>query len=162
MSLLDFFRTKHINVLLCGIDGAGKTSITLTLSGLDPKIFPPKPTLGYNSPSFKSNGIKWVFWDVCGQAKFRGLWKSYYTNVIAVAYVIDAKDTERFQESKNLLWGIINDPTIRSYPILVWVNRGHSNELNDLPKDRVFVLDCDAYKGTGLKEGLKWLKKKLK
>ncbi|GAB1222220.1 hypothetical protein ENUP19_0099G0012 [Entamoeba nuttalli] len=125
MSLLDFFRTKHINVLLCGIDGAGKTSYyTLTLSGLDPKIFPPKPTLGYNSPSFKSNGIKW--------------------------------------NQKNLLWGIINDPTIRSYPILVWVNRGHSNELNDLPKDRVFVLDCDAYKGTGLKEGLKWLKKKLK
>ncbi|ELP86183.1 ADP-ribosylation factor, putative [Entamoeba invadens IP1] len=161
MSLFSVFRTKHVNVLLCGFDGVGKTSITLSLSGLNPSVFPPKPTFGYNSPTLHFSGVKWIFWDVCGQQKFRNLWRSYYKNVQCVAFVIDATDTERFEDVKSTLIAMINDQELKNCPFLVWVNKGHVDKLNELPKNKVLVLDCDAMNGTGLKEGLKWLKKEV-
>ncbi|KAL7714509.1 ADP-ribosylation factor [Entamoeba marina] len=151
MSIMFWFKKKRINVFLCGLDGAGKTSITLTLNGLSPTLFPPKPTIGYNSPKLKSCGVKWVFWDVAGEERFRNLWRSYYANVDCVAFVINAKD-ERLEETVGLLKNMLNDQQLRHMMFLI----------ENLPRDRCRVMECDAFKGTGLKEGLKWLKKNVK
>ncbi|ELP93093.1 ADP-ribosylation factor, arf, putative [Entamoeba invadens IP1] len=156
-----FFHSRHVNVLLCGLNGAGKTAITLKLNGLDPAIFPPKPTRGFNSVEAKVKGvkhIKWIFWDVCGQQQFQRLWKTYYSNVICFAFVIDATDKERLSDAKTALIELVNDAKGLHFPVLIWANKGHVDGLESLLNDKVTLIECDAFKGDGLKDGLEWLK----
>ena len=169
MSFLSFlFKKKQMNCLICGLDGAGKTSIVLKMKGQDPKSISTKPTIGYLNENMKYKTYEWMFWDVSGDAKFRNLWKSYYPNVKCVAYVFDYTDEERFEDAKNALFNMLSDSDLRGYPFLIYVNKtdkkafnaeefGKKLGLSDIQKLRCQIVGCSAYNGDGLNEGLDWL-----
>ena len=174
MPFLSFlFRKKQLNILICGLDGAGKTAMVLKMQGKEPKSMDLKPTIGYLNPSFKYKSYEWMFWDVSGAAKFRGLWKSYYPNVKCVAFVFDYTDEERFEEAKTALLNMFADSDLRGYPFIIYVNKTDKKEFNEdefskklglteVQKMRAHVVGCSAYNGHGLFEGLDWLSGTLK
>ncbi|EKE38704.1 ADP-ribosylation factor, putative [Entamoeba nuttalli P19] len=169
MSFLSFlFKKKQMNILICGLDGAGKTSMLLKMQGQDPKTIQTKPTIGYLNPTLKYKTFEWLFWDVSGAAKFRGLWKSYYPNVKCIAFVFDNTDEDRFDESKNALLNMLADSELKGMPFLIYVNKTDKKEfdqttfneklgLNETQKLRCQIFPCSAYTGDGLFEGLDWM-----
>ncbi|BFU23903.1 ADP ribosylation factor, putative [Entamoeba histolytica HM-1:IMSS-B] len=168
MSFLSFlFKKKQMNILICGLDGAGKTALVLKMQGTDPKSMEIKPTIGYLNPSFKYKTYEWLFWDVSGAAKFRGLWKSYYPNVKCIAYVFDNTDNDRFDESKTALLNMLADNDLKGMPFIIYVNKidlkpyepsfADKLALTELQKSRCQIFPCSAYTGEGLMDGLDWM-----
>ena len=174
MGFLSFlFKKKQMNILICGLNGSGKTAMVLKMQGKEPKSMDLKPTIGYLNPSFKYKSYEWMFWDVSGAAKFRGLWKSYYPNVRCVAYVFDNTDDERFDEAKNALFNMFADSDLRGYPFIIYVNKTDKKPFNeseftaklglsDIQKLRCEIVPCSAYDGSGLMQGLDWMSATLK
>ncbi|ELP86186.1 ADP-ribosylation factor, putative [Entamoeba invadens IP1] len=168
MSFLSFlFKKKQMNVLMCGLDNAGKTSLLLKMQGEDPKSVGTKPTVGYLNPCFKYKTYEWLFWDVSGAAKFRGLWRSYYPNCRCVSFVIDLADSERTDEAIDALKNMLKDPEIKDLPFLILLNKtdlkAHDKAidekigLNETLSKRCKIFACSAYSGEGVFEGLDWL-----
>ncbi|ELP88439.1 ADP-ribosylation factor, putative [Entamoeba invadens IP1] len=169
MSFLSFlFKKKQMNLLVCGFDGVGKSSMLLKMQNIDPKGIEVKPTTAYANPSLKYKTFEWLFWDVSGAPKFRGLWKSYYPNVKAIAYVFDACDTERYDDAKTALKNMINDGELKNMPFLIFINKSDKQqvdshefldklELTEGQKNRCQAFSCSAFTGDGLFEGLDWL-----
>ena len=49
--------------------------------------------------------LTFTIWDVGGQSRIRALWRYYYHNTVAVIFVVDSADSERFAEAaKELCW----------------------------------------------------------
>ena len=173
MSFLSaLFKKKRYNIPICGLNGAGKTSILFKLNGSDPKGFEIKPTVGYVNTLVKYKSIEWQFWDVSGDAKLINLWRSYYPNVVGIVFVFDITDTERFQDAKQAFLNILMDRDLAHYPILVYINKiDKQNSVEDFKQqlglapnqlDRCDIIGVSAYTGENLYEGLDMFAVRLK
>ena len=113
-------------------------------------------------------------WDVCGQTKFRPLWRYYFEETDAIIFVIDSCDTdERIEEARTELHSMLEEPELRDCPLLIFANK------QDLPQARnaktlsellhlstiidrkcrlvpSSVITCE-----GLHEGLNWLSEEI-
>ena len=67
---------KKANILMLGLDSAGKTTILYKLK-LD-TLVTTIPTIGFNVESVKFKSLNMTIWDVGGQEKIRPLWRHYY------------------------------------------------------------------------------------
>ena len=67
---------KGVNLVMVGLDAAGKTTILykLMLGELVTAI----PTVGFNVETVEYKNIKFTMWDVGGQDVIRPLWVHYY------------------------------------------------------------------------------------
>lgn len=174
-TLSSFFEEEY-NILLLGLDGAGKTSILYQLK-LNENI-PTIPTIGFNVESIKFKGLNLKTWDLGGQDKLRQLWNKYYDDAHAIIYVIDAADINRIDETKRELKRlIIENDLLKTCTFLIFANK------KDLPtalntkdliehcdsflkkeeeKIRWNIQECCAPKGEGIEQGLNWLAYRLK
>lgn len=65
------------------------------------------PTIGFNVETVQYKSVNMTVWDVGGQSKIRPLWNYYYQNTDAVIFVCDSTDSERFQEARRELHGLL-------------------------------------------------------
>ena len=51
--------------------------------------------------------------------KFQSYWPNFVTDVSVIVYAIDSSSSERFDESKDALLGILSEDTLKEVPILL-------------------------------------------
>jgi len=164
-----FKAKKDTRVLMVGLDGAGKTTILCKLKhGM---VISTIPTVGFNVETVQFKKVRFCIWDVGGQDKIRGLWKHYYQNTQAVAFVVDSCDRDRIQEAKTELSKLLNEPELEKAFVLILANKQDlpnsltAQEITDLlglgaqrtTRHEVKVQPCCAVTGYGLEDGLSWM-----
>ena len=70
---------KEVNVVLIGLDLAGKTSILRQLRYNE--AGPTTPTVGFTLETISYKKLEISIWDTGGQEKVRDLWRHYYGQV---------------------------------------------------------------------------------
>ncbi|EOD23405.1 ARF-like GTPase [Emiliania huxleyi CCMP1516] len=122
------FRRAEFHVLILGVDAAGKTTvleqIKATFLGREP--MPPAkiaPTVGLNIGRLQVRRCKLICWDLGGQAALRAIWEKYYSEAHGLIYVVDAADTERIDESRNVLHALLGHPDLAGIPLLLLANK---------------------------------------
>ena len=164
----EIFSFKNYKVLMIGLDAVGKTTILYRLK-LE-EIVTTIPTMGFNVETVKLYGINFTIWDASSQEKIRPLWRYYLEGTNILIFVIDSSDHERIEEAKNELYRMLSYEELKKIPILIYANKQdlinkmsveeieERLNLNSIPNIRWFIQGCSAIEGTGLYEGLEWVK----
>jgi len=115
-------------VLILGIDRSGKTTLLERIktlytehAGLTPDKI--QPTVGLNIGRAEACSTKLVFWDLGGAVGLRAIWEKYFGEAHAVVFVVDAADSERFEEAKNAFTKAIASKDLTGAPVLVLANK---------------------------------------
>lgn len=100
------FRRPELNVVVVGLDNAGKTAVVDRLKlafGPSRKVgkLDTKPTMGMNFAKLDIAGCRVTFWDLGGSKKLRGLWERYYADAHGWIFVLDSADRERLAEARD-------------------------------------------------------------
>jgi len=119
LGLLD----KEGNLLLLGLDNAGKTTLLHKLSCGDLRPFP--PTDRPRRDSFKASpGLSFQAWDLGGHEAVRHLWEDYVSeDISAVLFLLDSSDPERFEEAGYELDALIGEKVLEGIPIAILLNK---------------------------------------
>ncbi|KAJ7931706.1 ADP-ribosylation factor family-domain-containing protein [Mycena leptocephala] len=162
-------------IMMVGLDNAGKTSILHRFKHREPTIALPRTetTIGYNveTISYRSHNI--TIKDFGGDPRVRRPVRCYYWNAYAFVFVVDATAPERFPEAKEELFYLHNDGTTQaeSHPLLVLANKMDLPGAADLTtisaalgvdevsrvRKLVAVKGISAVTGEGFDEVLEWI-----
>ncbi|XP_075365147.1 ADP-ribosylation factor-like protein 14 [Mycteria americana] len=162
-------KVKQANILMLGLDSAGKSALLYKFKYDD--VFLTIPTIGFNVDMIETEkDFTLTFWDVGGQQKMRQVWCNFLENTDGLLYVVDSSDKRRLEESKKEFELILKNEFIKSVPVVVLANK------QDLPgalnaeeitrrfnmkkccSDRNWcVQPCCALTGEGLSEALQRL-----
>lgn len=158
------------DILMLGLDGAGKTTILNTLTGGAKDTV---PTIGFNLQTLNFQNIKLTIWDVGGQDKIVPLWEEYFKNTSAIVFVVDSVDHDRFSRVEIELNKLFTSSRLHGATFLVLLNKSDLGvtaetvvfkrhlEHTHMTKD-LGVFDCSAKKNEGLAEAFTWLTYRLK
>eukprot|EP01088_Endostelium_zonatum_P007726 TRINITY_DN20104_c0_g1_i1.p1 TRINITY_DN20104_c0_g1~~TRINITY_DN20104_c0_g1_i1.p1 ORF type:complete len:181 (+),score=34.67 TRINITY_DN20104_c0_g1_i1:62-604(+) len=156
---------EEVRVVMVGLDAAGKTTIMgrMRLG----EVLQTTPTVGFSVETLEYKNLKFNVWDIGGQDSFRRLWHHYYEGCKAVIFVIDSNDSNRFDQAKEELHNILNEPCLQGAAVLVFANKqdlpkamslSQITEGLNLGKNRKwYIQPSSATKGEGLYEGFDWL-----
>ena len=165
-SIFDIFK-KKMNMLMVGLDSAGKTTILYQLKLNEHRQT--IPTIGFNVETVKYKNLDLTIWDIGGQEKIRKLWRHYYNNIDVVIFVIDSNDIGRLPEVKEELHQLLSEDQLRKSRVLIYSNKidlpdsidcgdiAKKIDLNSI-KQRWYIQPCCALNETsGIYEGLCWI-----
>jgi len=164
---------KKGNLLLLGLDNAGKTTLLHKLSTGDLRPFP--PTDRPRQDSFVTNtGLSFEAWDLGGHEAVRHLWEDFVcTEVSAVLFLIDAGDPERLEEAGYELDALVGEKVLAGIPIALLLNKcdldtaqsndvvckaidyGHLKEVQGADKMKIFRIS--VLKGEGYQDAFRWI-----
>merc|ERR1712025_484226 len=119
----------------------------------------------------KTHGVHFCAFDMSGQSRYRNLWEHYYGDVQAIITVVDASEKLRFAVVKDELEMLLQNAHVYNakMPILFLSNKmdlptacapEELTEILELEKivDHPWhIAACDALKGHGVEEAIKWL-----
>lgn len=157
---------KKANILMLGLDSAGKTTILYKLK-LD-SIVSTIPTVGFNVENVKFKSLNMTIWDVGGQERIRPLWRHYYNNIDAIIFIIDSNDIGRMDEVKHELQYLTSEEQLKNAILLILCNKqdlpnalsvdkiGELIEIKKI-KQKWFIQETTAIYNKGIFEGLEWL-----
>lgn len=161
---------RPVRVLLLGLDNSGKTTLlhllkTNYMGAHFPTVQPTQEELSIGS-------LKMTTVDMGGHKVARDLWRSYYTSVDGIVFLVDVSDTNRLAEAKYELDQILQEDVIDKVPILVLGNKidqqgaiseyALREQLNIFCSDnRLHVQMCSLLHKQGYAEGLLWLAGKM-
>ncbi|KAL7630841.1 UNVERIFIED_CONTAM: hypothetical protein RMT77_018871 [Armadillidium vulgare] len=159
-------------ILMVGLDGAGKTTIlnNLKLGKIDVTT----PIVGFNVDNASYKNTSLTSFDVGGHERIRRLYRLYFENIQGIIFVIDANDPSRFEEAKDELKDMLENPKTLSCPLLVYANKQDLPEavspeviteyfdLMSLGSRPWHVQPTCAINLTGVEEGLDWLGSNVK
>lgn len=167
-----FAGNKELQILMLGLDAAGKTTIVYKLKLGE--LITTVPTIGFNAERIEYKGISFLVWDMGGQDKIRPLWRHYYQNTSGIIFVVDSADRDRIPIARDELQKLTREDELQDAAILVLANKQDipgamsaaelmkGLELDQLPGSRKWhVQPTVATSGDGLYEGLTWLKATL-
>lgn len=104
-------------VLVLGLDGAGKSSVLQGLSRSGPKTelrsIPTRPTRGFNFISLKVPYCQMDFLEIGGGEDLRGYWSEYLRRTHVLVFIVDASDRSRLPVAKSELHRLL-----RAEPLL--------------------------------------------
>lgn len=114
---------KEGTILLLGLDNAGKTTFLHKLK--TNTILNSPPTERPYLSTFSFGGITFAGWDLGGHEAVRHLWEDYVVEASAVMFLIDACDTERFQEVHLELDALVSQGILSEnrVPIAIMLNK---------------------------------------
>ena len=99
-------------IIFIGLDNGGKTSIVLSLKGLNlMSLKSSNPTRGIETSNLNINDEKFNIWDFGGQEQYRNIhledFKKNFQETDKVIYVIDIQDHERYNIALDYLMKIM-------------------------------------------------------
>ncbi|XP_053419794.1 ADP-ribosylation factor-like protein 11 [Nycticebus coucang] len=166
-------RKAEAQVVMLGLDSAGKTTLLYKLKGH--QLVETLPTIGFNVESLEAPGhMLLTFWDVGGQTPLRASWKDYLEGADVLMYVLDSTDEARLPEAVAELMEVLSNPHMAGVPFLVLANKQEApSALSLLELRHRLGLDwfqdcrwelraCSALTGEGLPEALQSLRSLLK
>ncbi|XP_036238230.1 ADP-ribosylation factor-like protein 9 isoform X2 [Molothrus ater] len=107
-------------ILVLGLDGAGKTSILHSLATNHVKRSM-APTEGFNAICINTEESQMEFLEIGGSESLRSYWNMYLPKVLLLVYVVDSADHARLPVAKQLLHQLIqNNSTL---PVVVLANK---------------------------------------
>ncbi|PKU45908.1 signal recognition particle subunit srp72 [Limosa lapponica baueri] len=107
-------------ILVLGLDGAGKTSVLHSLATNHVKRSV-APTEGFNAICINTEESQMEFLEIGGSESLRSYWKMYLPKVLLLIYVVDSADHARLPVAKQLLHQLIqNNSTL---PVVVLANK---------------------------------------
>ncbi|KAI9097177.1 ADP-ribosylation factor family-domain-containing protein [Phlyctochytrium arcticum] len=154
-------KARKINILIVGIDGAGKTSLLLRLKG-DPSNAT-KTSWGFTTAAVKfkvpldrtkERGIRRqktlvTLNDIGGDTKIREIWKNYFAEAHGCIYVVDSTCPQRAEEAKAALAEVYQDPRMEGKPLLLLANKQDA-EGAQTPDELVAMLNLESIGSTRL------------
>ncbi len=172
--LLNLFRSKNreVDVTICGLDNAGKTTIVKYLE--TGEFVETQPTMGINrGESIHSGKIEINVFDLGGQEDFRQLWSEVNEKSDGIVYVVDKTDVMRFEESYNVFHNVLKSQLHKDIKILVLLHK--SDEPEGLERNRFIkefgllempfqwaCYETSAKTGENIYEAFKWFVESLK
>ncbi|OXB69655.1 UNVERIFIED_CONTAM: hypothetical protein H355_012009 [Colinus virginianus] len=162
-------RVKQANILMLGLDSAGKSTLLYKLKS--DEAFLTIPTIGFNVDMIETGkGFTLIVWDVGGQQKMRQSWCNFLEDAEGLLYVVDSSDKQRLEESKREFELLLKSESIKNVPVVVLANKQDlPGALNAEEITRRFhmkkhccdrnwyVQPCCAVTGEGLPEALQRL-----
>ncbi|XP_052005659.1 ADP-ribosylation factor-like protein 9 [Xyrauchen texanus] len=92
-------RSAGTQVLVLGLDGAGKTSLLhcFATGSLEQDT---SPTQGFNAVSINKEDLQIEFLEIGGSEKLRDYWHMYLSKARVLVFVVDSTDADRFPLAK--------------------------------------------------------------
>uniref|UniRef100_A0A3P9HUR0 ADP-ribosylation factor-like 9 n=1 Tax=Oryzias latipes TaxID=8090 RepID=A0A3P9HUR0_ORYLA len=127
-------------VLVLGLEGAGKTSLLHCFSGssLDQDT---EPTKGFNAVSISKDDLHIEFLEIGGNEDLRPYWQRYLSKALLLVFVVDSSDPQLFPLAKKHLDELLSHRA--SLPLMVLANK------QDLPGSCSIT---DLHEALGLSE----------
>ena len=162
---------KDPNLLILGLDNAGKTTILYNLT--EEKITQVIPTKGTNTKTIIKDEYKINLCDVGGQKEIREFWPNFFNNCDGIIYVIDASDNTRIDEANDELKLLIKEEKLSQLPLLIYANKIDLEnvleadeiisklELKNVTDRDWLIYASSALTGFGITEGFIWLMDKM-
>ncbi|XP_037234929.1 ADP-ribosylation factor-like protein 9 isoform X1 [Falco biarmicus] len=107
-------------ILVLGLDGAGKTSVLQALATNRGKRSV-TPTEGFNAICINTEETQMEFLEIGGSESLRSYWKMYLPRVLLLIYVVDSADHARLPVAKQLLHQLIQSNS--TLPVVVLANK---------------------------------------
>ncbi|EAR87043.2 radial spoke 3 protein (macronuclear) [Tetrahymena thermophila SB210] len=156
-------------ILCLGLDNAGKSSLVNRLKFGD--AGQQVPTQNINVSQMEFNGTRYAIYEVGGEANNRESWREYIQNSQGIIFVVDGSDDQRYDEARQYIQSIIEEPQLAEVPLLLYLNKqdkGGSIKkiasdlgLNMVSDREIFIQGSDAVSGVGVNIGFDWLSKQL-
>ncbi|KAM6923526.1 ADP-ribosylation factor-like protein 9, partial [Xenentodon cancila] len=107
-------------VLVLGLDGAGKTSLLhcFSIGSLEQDV---QPTQGFNAVSISKDNLHIEFLEIGGKEGLRPYWQRYMSKALLLVFVVDSSDPERFPVAKKHLHEVLASRP--SLPLMVLANK---------------------------------------
>ncbi|XP_037685795.1 ADP-ribosylation factor-like protein 9 isoform X1 [Choloepus didactylus] len=111
---------KNKQILVLGLDGAGKTSILHSLAS-NTVQHSVAPTQGFNAVCVNTEDSQMEFLEIGGSEPFRSYWETYLSKGLLLIFVVDSADHNRLPEAKKHLHQLIEANPI--LPLVVLANK---------------------------------------
>lgn len=112
---------KKANLVLLGLDNAGKTTL-LHMLKYD-KVTQSKPTNHPCSDELKMGNLRLNTFDLGGHEGARKIWQDFFPTVDGILFLVDIADPNRFAEAKKELEEVCSTPILEKIPIAVLGNK---------------------------------------
>ncbi|KAG2392684.1 hypothetical protein C9374_011409 [Naegleria lovaniensis] len=116
-------RKKKLNLIVCGLENSGKSSIISHLKPSSEVKQEILPTAGYKLEEFSRNGYYCRVFDLSGAGKYRPMWKYFFENLEGILFVIDVSDTKRLCVAIDELLDLVSNKELAGVPVLVCANK---------------------------------------
>ena len=158
---------KTAKILFLGLDNAGKTTLLRRMKDNVVGIY--EPTFHPNYDNLIVGNIHFHTFDLGGHESSRNLWRNYWEDIDGIVFLVDAVDSQRFDEAKKELHIILKEKKIDKTPILILGNKidcpqavskkDLRNRLSFSQTKKVELFMCSVIKNFGYQEGFEWLGK---
>ena len=119
--LLDTFYTKNLEVVLVGLENAGKTTfVNVMAMGSSVETV---PTIGLNVKLVKKGNVKMKCWDIGGQEQYRSEWGRYTRGCDVIIFVVDSNATDKISTARRELHRLLEDRQLATTPLLILANK---------------------------------------
>lgn len=113
-------KPRGTQVLVLGLDGAGKSSLLHSFSN-SWSDGEPQPTQGLHAVSISREDLSIEFLEIGGGLELRQYWQKYLPKALMLVYVVDASNTQLFPLAKTHLHELLaSDPHL---PLMVLANK---------------------------------------
>lgn len=111
---------RRTQVLVLGLDGAGKTSLLQSFTNSCSKE-EPQPTQGLNAVSINRGDLSVEFLEIGGSVELRQYWQKYMAKALMLVFVVDASNAQLFPLVKTHLHELLDtDPHL---PLMILANK---------------------------------------
>ncbi len=152
-----------------GLEGSGKTTLIHMLKSNT--IIKAKQTFNPTCDDFKLNDKNIRLFDLPGRKYFRTVIPDYYELSDGIIYFVDISNYLIFDEARNQLKDILENPLLKNKPILVLGNKADEDravsedtlikalslEFIKIKDTNIKLFLCSGIKQTGYQEAFKWL-----
>jgi len=165
-------KLREVDITICGLANAGKTTIVKYLE--TGRFVETQPTMGINrGETIQLEKLEFNIFDLGGQDDFRVLWPEVNEKSDGVVFVVDKSDFIKFEEAKETFQNIIEAQIQKEVVVLILL---HKSDLENGMERSRFIKDfgllelpykwacyeTSAKTGENIFEAFKWFFDQLK